>query len=222
MDELILNFSHSQHKMYIELSSKVKTEKIDIDFDMDLLPTVAEVPMEDISSLIQSLISSAQALLTLQKQSSSFFSVQYSDKMLEKIKCTLRSTMGNILATKGKLVSIQARAAVELEEYEASHRKLEVAYSKFLPYKAALAPYPEYETKLSDIENAFTVAHGLYEIRIKARTLLLVKIEKLCEGIINVFLEKCSTALDPVTLEITDTELMFKYLREYMEQLKHI
>lgn len=220
MDELILKFSPHQHKKYLEICERVKTEKIEIEFDRTLLPPSQEEPLCDITPYINDLSNRVNAVLAI-KDSSFAWWAENRNAENDKLIISFMAVMKKASEVSLSLLSVQARLSAELEAYESSHIRLETAYAEFLPFKAALVSHPEYSSKISDIEGAFKVAHELYGIYIKARADLLIRIEILCSGIIEDFLSKCNRFENFENYSYYNDEFIYKYCRELLEQLKH-
>ncbi len=221
MDELILAFSPAQHNKYCEIKERVEREEISLNFDISLLPNVPEDSLKDIKPILQELSTCVHDLLSLCKISAAWFCQRYSQQELDDIKNAFISTLRVISSAKAELFTVQCNTAQQTEQLSAAHLKLMQAYAEFLPYKAALAPHPQYSERIYDMGSAYSVAMSLYDVHISARKDLVLRVENICRNIIDVYIKNSTEATDFPNMENMNAELLFKHTRDLSEKLKH-
>lgn len=149
MDNLILSFTPTQHKKYLEIAS---ANTVELNFD---IPSIEIKDLSiDITSAKTKMMNVCEKILEFSKNDS-FFVRSLSREQIKALIPVYYDAVSNIERARAELNGSAIVVSQKIVEIDTALTLLHSKYSDFLPYKAALAQREELKKEIMNLDNQF-------------------------------------------------------------------
>lgn len=149
MDNLILSFTPTQHKKYLEIAS---ANTVELNFD---IPSIEIKDLSiDITSAKTKMMNVCEKILEFSKNDS-FFVRSLSREQIKALIPVYYDAVSNIERAGAELNGSAIVVSQKIVEIDTALTLLHSKYSDFLPYKAALAQREELKKEIMNLDNQF-------------------------------------------------------------------
>ncbi len=214
MDNLILSFTPTQHKKYLEIAS---SNTVLLNFD------IPSIEIKDLSidnrSAKTKMISACEKIFEFSKNDS-FFVRSLSREQIKALIPVYYDAVSNIERARAELNGSAIAISQKIVEIDTALTLLHSEYSDFLPYKAALAQREEFKNEIINLDNQFKFEISNLNQSKSRYALELESISSITDIIIPEFFAAMTKASDaPRFKEFKDKEF-FTALESFIEKIR--